>query len=214
MIAFGDHSRSDAQPTVFVVDDDVSVREALEPLIRQAGWRPALCASAGEFFGHPRVKAASCLILDVRLPDVDGLCVQGRIGVDQARTPIIFVTGYGDVPTTVKAMKAGAFEFLTKPFTEDELLSAMRGAIELSRNALRDETELQALRKRYSSLTSRERQVMELVVGGALNREVADELEISVITVKAHRANMMRKMVALSLAQLVQMAARLKKAIP
>jgi FixJ family two-component response regulator len=194
---------SHATPIVFVVDDDVSVRESLEALIRFAGWQPETFASAQEFLSRPRVLAPSCLVLDVNLPDLNGLDLQKRVAVDRMDMPIIFITGYGDVPMTVQAMKAGAVEFLTKPFGDDVLLSAIRHAIERSHTALRHEAEIRALRDRYASLSRREREVMALVGG---------ELGISEITVKAHRGKVMRKMEARSIADLVTMAAKLRLA--
>jgi FixJ family two-component response regulator len=201
---------SQATPIVFVVDDDVSVRESLELLIRCEGWRPETFASAQEFLTQPRTLVPSCLLLDISLPDLNGLDLQKRVAVERAEMPIIFITGYGDVPTTVKAMKAGAVEFLTKPFSDDVLLSAIRQAIERSRVVLGHETEMRALRDCYESLTHRERQVMTLVVSGLLNKQVGDELGISEITVKAHRGKVMQKMKADSLAELVKIAARLR----
>jgi FixJ family two-component response regulator len=203
---------SHATPIVFVVDDDVSVRESLELLIRSAGWQPETFASAQEFLSRPRVLAPSCLVLDVTLPDLNGLDLQKRVALDRVDMPIIFITGYGDVPTTVQAMKAGAVEFLTKPFGDDVLLNAIRHAIERSRTALRGEAEIRALRDRYASLSRREREVMALVVSGLLNKQVGGELGISEITVKAHRGKVMRKMKAGSLADLVNMAATLRLA--
>ncbi|HEX4960222.1 MAG TPA: response regulator [Thermoanaerobaculia bacterium] len=201
-----------ATPTVFVVDDDVSVRESLELLIRFAGWQPETFASAQEFLARPRVLAPSCLVLDVSLPDLNGLDLQKLVAVDRIDMPIIFITGYGDVPMTVQAMKAGAVEFLTKPFDDDVLLSAIRNAIERSSAVLDDKAETQALRDGYASLTPREREVMALVVSGLLNKQIGGELGISEITVKAHRGKVMRKMKAGSLADLVTMAARLRLA--
>ena len=193
---------------VFVVDDDVSVRESLELLIRAAGWQPETFASAEEFLARPRMDCPSCLVLDVTLPDLSGLDLQKRI-VDRADMPIIFITGYGDVPTTVEAMKAGAVEFLTKPFRDEVLLSAVRHAIERSQASLAHEMELRALRDCYASLTPRERETMALVVSGLLNKQVAAQLGISEITVKAHRGRVMRKMRVDSLADLVRVAAAL-----
>jgi FixJ family two-component response regulator len=203
---------SHATPVVFVVDDDVSVRESLEALIRCAGWQPETFASAQEFLSRPRVIAPSCLVLDVSLPDLNGLDLQKRVAVDRMDMPIIFITGYGDVPITVQAMKAGAVEFLTKPFGDDVLLSAIRHAIERSHTALDHEAEMRALRDCHASLSRREREVMALVVTGLLNKQVGGELGISEITVKAHRGKVMRKMKAHSLADLVTMAARLRLA--
>jgi FixJ family two-component response regulator len=204
----GGHRMPDATPIVFVVDDDVSVRESLELLIKSAGWQPETFASAHDFLSRPRPTVPCCLVLDVTLPGLSGLELQQRIA-ERTDMPIIFITGHGDVPMTVQAMKAGAIEFLTKPFTSDVLLGAMAGAIERSHLALRHESELQVLRSAYASLTPREREVMALVVSGLLNKQVGGELGISEITVKAHRGQMMRKMKADSLPELVTMAARL-----
>jgi FixJ family two-component response regulator len=203
---------SHATPIVFVVDDDVSVRKSLESLIRCEGWQPETFASAREFLIHPRVQAPSYLVLDVSLPGLNGLELQKRVAVERTDMPIIFITGYGDGPTTVEAMKAGAVEFLTKPFSDAVLLSAVRQAIERSRIALGHEAEMRTLRDCYASLTGRERQVMALVVSGLLNKQVGGELGISEITVKAHRGQVMRKMKADSLPDLVEMAARLRVA--
>ena len=198
-----------ASPVVFVVDDDVSVRESLELLIRCAGWQPETFASAQEFLVRPRVPVPSCLVLDVSLPGLSGLDLQKRVTAERPDMPIIFITGHGDVPMTVQAMKAGAIEFLTKPFNDDVLLTAIRAALERSRDALSLEAEMRVLRDRYASLSQRERQVMTLVVSGLLNKQVGGELGISEITVKAHRGKVMQKMKADSLADLVKMATRL-----
>jgi FixJ family two-component response regulator len=199
---------SDVTSIVFVVDDDVSVRESLELLIRAAGWQPETFASALEFQSRPRPTVSCCLVLDVTLPGLSGLELQQRL-VERTDMPIIFITGHGDVPMSVQAMKAGAVEFLTKPFTNDVLLDAIGGAIKRSRTAVRQEAELRVLRSAYASLTPREREVMALVVSGLLNKQVGGELGISEITVKAHRGQVMRKMKADSLPELVTMAARL-----
>jgi len=199
----------DALSIVFVVDDDVSVRESLELLIKTAGWRPETFASAQDFLRRPRSANACCLVLDVRLPGLNGLELQKQLA-DRADMPIIFITGHADVPMSVQAMKTGAVEFLTKPFKDDVLLNAIRGAIERSRVALRQNSELRVLRDVYASLTPREREVMALVVSGLLNKQVGGELGISEITVKAHRGQVMRKMKADSLPDLVSMAARLE----
>jgi FixJ family two-component response regulator len=201
---------SDVTPIVFIVDDDVSVRESLELLIRCEGWQPETFASAQEFLDYPRVLIANCLVLDVTLPGLNGLDLQRLVAVDRRDMPIIFITGHGDVPMTVQAMKAGAVEFLTKPFKDDVLLTAIRAALERSRVALSLEAEMRVLRERYASLSQRERQVMALVVSGLLNKQVGGELGISEITVKAHRGKVMQKMKADSLADLVRMAARLR----
>lgn len=198
----------DVTPIVYVVDDDVSVRESLELLIANAGWKPEVFASAHDFLARPRATVPGCLVLDVTLPGLNGLALQERLA-DRTDMPIIFITGYGDVPMTVRAMKAGAVEFLTKPFRDDVLLTAMRGAIERSRAALRLEAELRTLLMCHASLTPREREVMTLVVSGLLNKQIGSELGISEITVKAHRGQVMRKMQADSLPDLVTMAARL-----
>jgi FixJ family two-component response regulator len=196
-------------PIVFVVDDDIYVRESLARLIRCEGWRPETFGSAREFLGCSRADVPSCLILDFALPELDGLALQKRLAAERPELPIVFVTGYADIPTTVLAMKAGALEFLTKPFNGDVLLNAVREGLERSRVLLDRETKMRALRNRYVSLTCRERQVMSLVVTGLLNKQVGAELGISEITVKAHRGRVMQKMNANSLADLVKMASRL-----
>jgi FixJ family two-component response regulator len=193
---------------VFVVDDDISVRESLEWLLRSAGWQTETFASAQEFLARPRIDVPSCLVLDVTLPDLNGLDLQKRV-IDRTDMPIIFITGHGDVPTTVEAMKAGAVEFLTKPFSDDVLLDAIRHAIERSQTARDQEAVRRALRERYLTLSVRQREVMALVVSGLLNKQVAAELGISEITVKAHRGQVMRKLNADSLADLVRLAATL-----
>jgi len=198
-----------ATPLVFIVDDDVSVRESLPPLLACAGWQSESFASAEEFLARPRGSFPSCLILDVRLPNLDGLELQNRLAAAHAHMPIIFITGYGDVPMTVRAMKAGAAEFLTKPFVDEVLISAIGQAITRSTEALRQESELDALRQCHASLSQREREVMALVVSGLLNKQVAGDLGISEVTVKAHRGQVMRKMKADSFASLVNMAAAL-----
>jgi FixJ family two-component response regulator len=203
---------ADVTPIVFVVDDDVSVRESLELLLRCEGWQPETFASAQEFLACPRALVPNCLVLDVSLPGLNGLELQQRIAVERTDMPIIFITGHGDVPMTVQAMKAGAVEFLTKPFSDDVLLRAIRGALERSQAALDQQAEMRVLRDRYASLSQRERQVMSLVVSGLLNKQVGGELGISEITVKAHRGKVMQKMKADSLADLVKMASRLRLA--
>jgi FixJ family two-component response regulator len=196
-------------PIVFVVDDDISVRESLELLIQNAGWQPKTFASAQAFLDYPRAVVPSCLVLDVSLPGLDGLELQKRVAVERADMPIIFITGYGDVPKSVQAMKRGAIEFLTKPFKDEVLLTSIRQALDRSRIALAHETEMRVHRDRYASLTPREQQVMALVVSGLLNKQIGGELGISEITVKAHRGQVMQKMKANSVADLVKMAQKL-----
>ena len=197
------------KPIVFVVDDDVWLRESLETLIKDEGWQPETFASAQEFLDHPPTFSPSCLVLDICLPGLNGLELQKRVAVERTDMPIIFITGHGDIPMSVGAMKAGAVEFLTKPFNDTVLLAAIRQALERSRKALSQEEERHELRDRYASLTPRERDVMTLVVSGLLNKQVAGELGISESTVKAHRGQVMQKMNANSVADLVKMTARL-----
>ena len=205
---------SNAMPTVLIVDDDISVRESLELLVRNENWKPETFASAGEFLNHQRTLVPSCLVLDVSLPGLNGLELQKQLAVEHIDMPIIFITGHGDVPKSVQAMKAGALEFLTKPINNDDLVSAIRDALQRSRLALAQDAEMRELRSRYASLTSREKQVMARVVSGLLNKQVGGELGISEITVKAHRAQVMQKMKADSLAMLVKLAAKLQTAEP
>ena len=197
-------------PIVFVVDDDISVRESLELLIGNEGWHVETFTSAEEFLNRPREPVPSCLVLDISMPGLNGLELQKRLAVERHEMPIIFVTGHGDVPKTVQAMKAGAVEFLTKPFSDSTLLSAIGGAIERSKVLIGRDAEFRTLKARYARLSSREREVMALVVLGLANKQVASELGISEITVKAHRGSMMRKMEADSLAELVNQGARLR----
>lgn len=196
-------------PVVFIVDDDVSVRESLELLVQHENWKPETFASAQEFLNHPRKLVPSCLVLDLSLPGLNGLELQKRLAVEHIDMPIIFITGYGDVPKTVQAMKAGAVEFLTKPLDYGALVSAIRNALQRSSLALAQDAVMRELRDRYASLTPREQQVMALVVSGLLNKQAGGELGISEITVKAHRRQVMQKMKADSLATLVKLAGKL-----
>jgi len=205
----GSSPMATAKPIVFVVDDDVWVRESLETLIRDEGWQPETFSSAQQFLDRPRALTPSCLVLDISLPVLNGLELQKRVAVERTDMPIIFITGHGDIPMSVGAMKAGAVEFLTKPFNDEVLLTAIRQALERSRLALAQEAEMQELRDRYASLTPREMQVMVLVVSGLLNKQVGGELGISEKTVKAHRGQVMQKMKANSVADLVKMAEKL-----
>ena len=202
-------SMARATPTVFVVDDDISIRESLEGLLTRAGWRAELFASAEEFLASPRASSPSCLILDMRLPDLNGLELQQRIAGERSEMPIIFITGCGDIPMSVQAMKAGAVEFLTKPYTAAVLLQAIQDALENSRICLFKQANFQALRDRYEALSRREKEVMALVVRGQLNKQIAGQLGICEITVKQHRGRVMHKMRARSLPELVNIAARL-----
>jgi FixJ family two-component response regulator len=209
MSSTGASPKLQPKPIVFVVDDDISVRESLELLISVAGWQPETFASAEEFLARPKALTPSCLVLDVSLPEINGLELQKLIAADRVDMPVIFITGHGDIPMTVQAMKAGAVEFLTKPFDDDVLLRAIGHAIKRSATALDEQAEITALRSRYESLTPREREVMRLVVTGMLNKQIGLKLGISEITVKAHRGRMIQKMKAESLAELVRTAVRL-----
>jgi FixJ family two-component response regulator len=195
---------------VFVVEDDASVREALAGLIRSAGWNVEVYVSAHEFLARPRADGPSCLVLDVGLPGLSGLDLQSRMAELHQDIPIVFITGHGDIPMSVRAMKAGAVEFLTKPFIDQDLLDGIRVAIERDRIARSEEAQLRELRECYASLTPREQQVLELVISGRLNKQAAGELGISEITIKVHRGRVMAKMRATSLPDLVTRATRLK----
>jgi FixJ family two-component response regulator len=200
---------------VFVVDDDISVRESLELLFQNEGWQAKTFESAQEFLDYRRALIPSCLVLDLSLPGLNGLELQKRVTVERPEIPIIFITGHGDIPKTVEAMKCGAVEFLTKPFNDEILLTAVQRALERSRLVLAHEAEMQELRDRYASLTPREMQVMAFVVSGLLNKQVGGELGISEKTVKAHRGQVMQKMKANSVADLVKMAEKLHlRALP
>jgi FixJ family two-component response regulator len=201
---------SPTAPIVFVVDDDISVRESLAGLIRYAGWQVEAFASAQEFLACPATPVPSCLLLDVGLPDLNGLDLQKRVALDRISMPIIFITGFGDIATTVRAMKAGAVEFLVKPLRQELLLAAIRNALAQSKTLIGQQSALAKLQARYASLSGREREVMTLVTAGKLNKLIGAELGISEITVKAHRGRVMRKMGASSLADLVRIAASLQ----
>ena len=197
-------------PMVFVVEDDPSVREALAGLIRSAGWNVEVYVSADEFLARPKADLPSCLVLDVGLPGLSGLELQSRMAELHQDIPIVFITGHGDIPMSVRAMKAGAVEFLTKPFIDQDLLDGIQVAIERDRIARSEEAQLRELRECYASLTSREQQVLELVISGRLNKQAAAELGITEITIKVHRGRVMAKMRATSLPDLVNRAAKLK----
>lgn len=208
----GTSSTADPERTVFIVDDDAFVREALETLVQVAGWTPRTFESADAFLACPAADGPNCLVLDVNLPGLNGLDLQALVARERGDMPVIFITGYGDIPMSVRAIKAGAVEFLTKPFGEDVLLEAIAAALTRSSTAVGDQAALRALRNRYATLTNRERQVMAGVVAGKMNKQVGGDLGISLITVKKHRGRVMAKMGARSLAQLVQISASLRGA--
>ena len=200
-------------PVVFVVDDDVSVRESLKPLLESQGWEARTFDSGRGFLDAATESRPSCLVLDLGLPDLSGLDLQDLVAGERAEMPIIFITGYGDVPSSVRAMKAGAVEFLTKPFQPDVLVEAVRGALDVSRATLAEKLDVQAVEDRYATLTARERQVMARVVAGLLNKQIAYELGLSEITVKVHRGRVMHKMAARSVADLVRMGGKLARSV-
>ena len=200
---------SEAEPTIFVIDDDPSVRQSLESLIKSVGWRVRIYGSAPEFLGSGHLDAPGCIVLDVRLPGLSGLDLQQALLRAKSHLPVIFITGHGDIPMSVQAMKAGAVEFLPKPFREQDLLDALKLALDRDRTTRQQRAEQAALRARYDSVTPREQQVMGLLVTGLLNKEIAATLGVSEVTIKVHRSQIMQKMQADSLANLVRMAERL-----
>ena len=200
---------SEAEPAIFVIDDDLSVRQSLESLIKSVGWRVRTYGSAQEFLGSGHLEAPGCIVLDVRLPGLSGLDLQQALLRAKSHLPVIFITGHGDIPMSVQAMKAGAVEFLPKPFREQDLLDALKLALDRDRITRQQRAELAALRARYDSVTPREQQVMGLLVTGLLNKEIAATLGVSEVTIKVHRSQIMQKMQADSLANLVRMAERL-----
>ena len=201
-----------ATPTVFVVDDDISVRESVASLIHCAGWRVLTFASGEHFLAHKRAGGPGCVVLDIKLPDLDGFKVQQMIAAEELELPIIFISGFADVPMTVRAMKAGAMEFLTKPLSEAALLSAVQDAIDRSRVEFRRSEEIKLLKERHARLSVREREVLDLVVAGQLNKQIGGKLGIGEVTVKVHRGRVMQKMQAKTLVDLVTMVAKMERA--